>query len=77
MKQIYSLNGNITLALLLQGAIFSVAHGLNQTLVGVADKIVFSLLLGWVTISRKSLVPAIIAHASSNAFAGFMAFISQ
>ena len=77
LKQIYSLNGNMMLALLLQGAIFALAHGLNQTPAGVTDKIAFSLLLGMVTIWRKSLVPAIVAHASSNAFAGLMAFISQ
>lgn len=74
LKQIYSLNGNMTLALLLQAALFAVGHGLHQTPVGVFDKIIFSLLLGWMTIWRKSLLPAIIAHASSNALIGLIAF---
>jgi len=75
LKQIYYFNGNnIVFALLVQAALFTIAHGLNQTAAGVADKMIFGLLLGWVTILRKSLLPAIIAHGVGNALLGAIAF---
>jgi len=75
LKQTYYFNrNNMVFALFVQAALFTMAHGLNQTAAGVADKMIFSLLLGWVTIKRKSLLPAILAHGVGNALIGVLAF---
>jgi membrane protease YdiL (CAAX protease family) len=62
----YNWTGGLERALVLQAAAFSVAHGLHQTPVGVIDKVLFGLLMGWLANRRQSLVPGIIAHAFGN-----------
>jgi membrane protease YdiL (CAAX protease family) len=65
-KQFYAWTGNIGRALVMQAAAFSAAHGLHQTAAGVADRVAFGLLLGWLANREKSLVPGIIAHSVGN-----------
>jgi len=77
LRQIYFFNRNLALAVLLQAAFFTLAHGPNQTFAGVTDKMIFSVLMAWITIRCKSLLPAIIAHAFGNAILGLLAFSAR
>ncbi len=62
LQQFFSYTGSTVAALCLQAAIFSLAHGHNQTAAGFADKFIAGLVFGMLALWRKSLVPCIMAH---------------
>jgi uncharacterized protein len=67
-KQIHSLGGNIWYAILVQAAIFSLAHGYDQTTAGYVDKFLYGAGAGLLANWRKSLLPGIISHSFQDAF---------
>jgi membrane protease YdiL (CAAX protease family) len=66
MRQIVSLTSNISIAVIVQAILFVLMHGFEQGLSGVVVRLVFSIAFGLLTISRRSLLPSIVAHSCIN-----------
>src|SRR5215831_3509855 len=66
-KQIHSLGGNVWYAIVVQAAIFSLAHGYDQTTAGYVDKFLYGAGAGLLANWRKSLLPGIISHSFQDA----------
>lgn len=60
--------------LLSQAILFALAHGSEQTLVGILDKFIAGCLFGWFAMRRKSLLPGLIAHCGVNSLATLLLF---
>lgn len=74
LRQIQSLTGSDGIALLGQGVLFVLAHGLHQELAGVMVEYSLGLIFGLVVIKRKSLLPAMVAHTLVDGFAFVLEF---
>lgn len=62
LRQFELWTGNLLHAAILQALIFSLAHGLDQTVFGYFDKFASGIVFAWAAIRYGSLVPAMIAH---------------
>jgi membrane protease YdiL (CAAX protease family) len=69
LRQVLSLTGSKSFAIAVQAVLFAVAHGLDQTLVGLTAKFAFGWVLGEVAIRRRSLLPGMLAHSMNNLLA--------
>jgi membrane protease YdiL (CAAX protease family) len=74
LKQITFLFKSETAAIVLQGLLFSLAHG-GQRGPWLFQKFLIGLFFGYIAVKRKSLMPTIVAHCGINAFAAIAGFI--
>ena len=77
LRQALSLTGSKSFAIAVQAFFFSVAHGLDQTLVGFAAKFAFGWVLGEVAVRRRSLLPGMVIHATNNLLAFALEAIAE
>lgn len=77
LRQIHFLTGSLGVALLAQAVLFGLSHGLRQAPADLALEISTGLLLGTAVARRRSILPAIVAHASANAFVFLLWFYSR
>jgi membrane protease YdiL (CAAX protease family) len=69
-RQLWSVTGNLTAALILQAAIFSLGHiyqGWKPALVTA----IYGLIFGLLAALRRSVIPGAIAHAIADIIGGF------
>lgn len=66
LRQALSITGSKSFAIAVQAFFFSVAHGLDQTLVGFFAKFAFGWVLGEIAVRRRSLLPGMVAHTTNN-----------
>jgi uncharacterized protein len=72
-QQFQSFTGSVVLAVILQGAVFGLAHtyqGWKQVIVIAALGILYGMLVAW----RRNLRASMIAHAWSDIFEGYLRF---
>jgi membrane protease YdiL (CAAX protease family) len=62
-------------ALIVQAALFGLAHGYHQTIVGFLQKFLLGLAFGTLVRWRKSLIPAILAHVLLDLSGGILSTI--
>jgi len=74
-RQFYALTGRPAVALVLQAAVFSLAHGYDQSIAGFAARFSAGLTFGAIAISRRSLLPGILGHACQDCLAGALAMM--
>ena len=74
-RQFYAWTGSPVLAVLLQGAVFGLAHGYYEKVMAVI--MVQGWLLGLLAYWRKSLRPGMLAHGLQDAIGGVVAFFSR
>jgi len=74
-QQISFWTGRVGIGLVLQSILFGLAHGPDYELAEFFTAISCGLLFGWVAFKRKSLVPAIVAHAWLNCIIAVVTFI--
>ena len=63
LSQLRLLTHNLRLAVLLQAALFSLVHGLQQNLTLALARLFYGVLFAFFAIRRSSLWPAIVGHA--------------
>jgi membrane protease YdiL (CAAX protease family) len=71
LKQFHAMTGNVWLSLILQAAVFSVAHG-YEGLAACANIAVFGIMFGIVAIKTGNLRACMIAHAWTDIAAGLL-----
>jgi membrane protease YdiL (CAAX protease family) len=75
LRQFHAISGRISTAIVLQAALFSLAHGYNQSAVGMIEKFWYGLLIALFARWRKSLLPGILSHSWQDSAAGILAFL--
>ena len=63
MTRLRRTTGSWTLAVLISTAVFTGLHAIEQTLPALLLITILSLVFSVVTIWRKSIIPAVVAHA--------------
>jgi membrane protease YdiL (CAAX protease family) len=77
-RQFHALTGNATVALVLQAALFTIAHGYHQSFASMASKFLFGLGFGLLALWRKSLLPGMLGHAWQDSLAVVaLAFLAE
>jgi len=71
-KMFRSMTGNMGIAIVLQAVMFTLAHGYDQSPLGVIDKLLVGIAFGLLANSRKSLLPGIMAQSFLDLFVGFL-----
>jgi membrane protease YdiL (CAAX protease family) len=71
LRQFQAMTGNVWISLILQAAIFSIAHG-YEGIVACANIAVLAILLGIVAIKTGNLRACMIAHAWTDVAAGLL-----
>jgi membrane protease YdiL (CAAX protease family) len=71
-RQFHALTGSPRVALIAQAALFSLAHGFDQSMASLVAKFIMGLSFGFLAISRKSLLPGILGHACQDGLWGIL-----
>jgi membrane protease YdiL (CAAX protease family) len=72
LEALSDITGSSVTAVILQAVAFALMHGTGQGLADYAIRFAFGLGFGFITIHRKSILPAVAAHLTIN----IAAFIS-
>jgi membrane protease YdiL (CAAX protease family) len=75
LKQLAYLFKNELLAISLQAVLFSLAHGLDESIAGMCTKLFTGFVFGYIASRRKSLLPAVVGHCGLNAAAAILSVI--
>ena len=63
------------LGIVVQAILFSIAHGYHQTVAEIAYKFTFGLVMGWVVVKRKTVLPTVVAHSITDITAGIISVL--
>ncbi len=74
-RQFHALTGSPWMALIIQAAVFSLAHGYDQSMVSLLAKFIGGFSFGVVAVMRRSLLPGILGHACQDCLAGALAVL--
>jgi membrane protease YdiL (CAAX protease family) len=69
-RQFHVLTGNPVAALVLQAAVFCLAHGYHLSAGNMVAKFLFGICIGLLALWRKSLLPGILGHAWQDCLVG-------
>jgi membrane protease YdiL (CAAX protease family) len=69
-RQFHALTGSPLVAIIVQAAIFSLAHGYTLPAYDLIAKFISGLLFGAMAFYRKSLLPGMLAHAAQDCLVG-------
>lgn len=75
LKQFQILMGKTPAVVVAQALLFGISHGYHQNLAAFGSNLAFGILLGFLAIWRRSLLPCMVAHSLSDLLAGILSVL--